>query len=954
MNQVAIHTSGQHLRTVSGSKNADSSSSKTPRKRGSVSINDLMTQENVSFALASNQDLPGAQEEASCPVTGNTASNANIGEVKNGGCPFKPASQSLHSNIHADADQKETTQQIQKTVESQNMQNYQKLLKECESIEADLLEAELDVRRRADLAFLIKRNEYELVNIKKTQEIEMKKHKEAFEKGLVARSERKLAKKVHRTAIRQAKRRDVTIVEQESASKSTFMNRETLAGKRSYFELELQHMETQQEKQLKQQVAAQDRKSSYEKVLIELEARHLTEEKRATAVKKFQVIQTHEAVLNKRINEQLRERQLLEVRHAKERFELEFSTQDEQANTKIEHGVRLAEFNEVQMDEKHTEKEHIISKREQEKLALLNAQHASETKKLVYAHRIALRQLKIQQDQKMAALKSKLTGGHLFGSSHGGSNAGSNTGSNAGSTRISRQGSASSTGTSDIGDGSSGTSAGGLGIAGKLHAVHALGDQNILQEEDEDGRVSSAQSVSKGERRLEALLLRQKQARDQMVTTLRDEYNELVLSHQAKMDELNDRHSSEMEQLISQHAEEIETMRAIQVKEIAMDQSVHDAEMQMLVERRILNSVLESVVDAIINITPNGTLARFNAAAEKMWGYQASEVIGKNIKMLMPDRYALNHDTYLNNYLTTGIKKVIGSGRRVFGLKKDGTEFPVQLSVSEVKENEEHLFTGIARDLTEEVRIEEENKAMHEAKSKELQDLISQLNVYRKKADDLVAQMLPPSVSSALLEGRTVEPQQYEAATILFLDIVGFTTISSMMKPIETIDLLNSLYNMFDQVIEQYDAYKVETIGDSYMIVSGIPKRNGRRHASEMAAIALHILSVVHTFVYEKNKDIKIRIRMGINTGPVVAGVVGTKMPRYCLFGDTVNTASRMESTGSPMKIQISETTHDMLVQSGGGYHIMPRGEVEVKGKGKMKTYYLTGKDEFPFELPAQ
>ena len=115
----------------------------------------------------------------------------------------------------------------------------------------------------------------------------------------------------------------------------------------------------------------------------------------------------------------------------------------------------------------------------------------------------------------------------------------------------------------------------------------------------------------------------------------------------------------------------------------------------MLVERRILNSVLGSVADGIINITTTGEITRFNQAAETIFGYEASEVIGKNVKMLMPMKYAQNHDSYLNNYMTTGIKSAVGGKARLLsGVKKDGQEFPLELKISEVKENDTHLFTG--------------------------------------------------------------------------------------------------------------------------------------------------------------------------------------------------------------------------------------------------------------------
>ncbi|KFQ54690.1 Retinal guanylyl cyclase 1, partial [Nestor notabilis] len=153
-------------------------------------------------------------------------------------------------------------------------------------------------------------------------------------------------------------------------------------------------------------------------------------------------------------------------------------------------------------------------------------------------------------------------------------------------------------------------------------------------------------------------------------------------------------------------------------------------------------------------------------------------------------------------------------------------------------------------------------------------------------------------VAEALKMGTPVEPEYFEEVTLYFSDIVGFTTISAMSEPIEVVDLLNDLYTLFDAIIGSHDVYKVETIGDAYMVASGLPKRNGNRHAGEIANMSLDILSSVGTFKMRHMPEVPVRIRIGLHSGPCVAGVVGLTMPRYCLFGDTVNTASRMESTG--------------------------------------------------------
>lgn len=212
----------------------------------------------------------------------------------------------------------------------------------------------------------------------------------------------------------------------------------------------------------------------------------------------------------------------------------------------------------------------------------------------------------------------------------------------------------------------------------------------------------------------------------------------------------------------------------------------------------------------------------------------------------------------------------------------------------------------------------------------------------KRKAEDLLCRLLPPTVAKQLESGNSVDPETFEMVTIYFSDIVGFTTLASRSTPLEVVALLNSLYTCFDNIIHHFDVYKVETIGDAYMVVSGLPVRNGQKHAMEIANMSLSIMKAVQEFKVKHKPDEKLMIRIGINSGPVVAGVVGIAMPRYCLFGDTVNTASRMESTSLAGKIQISESS-EKLLQQFGMYDVSCRGEIPIKGKGLMVTYWLEG-----------
>uniref|UniRef100_A0A8D8X065 guanylate cyclase n=1 Tax=Cacopsylla melanoneura TaxID=428564 RepID=A0A8D8X065_9HEMI len=224
----------------------------------------------------------------------------------------------------------------------------------------------------------------------------------------------------------------------------------------------------------------------------------------------------------------------------------------------------------------------------------------------------------------------------------------------------------------------------------------------------------------------------------------------------------------------------------------------------------------------------------------------------------------------------------------------------------------------------------------------------------KHKSDTLLVQMLPPSVAMQLKQTQQVPAEYYEAVTVYFSDIVGFTEIAAVSTPLEVVNFLNSIYKLFDARIEGYDVYKVETIGDSYMVASGLPMKNGDKHVSEVATMALDLLAGSIMFPIPHRKNDRVQIRSGMHTGPVVAGIVGTKMPRYCLFGDTVNTASRMESTGEALKIHISAEVKEALDVIG-GFRTEHRGFVDIKGKGVLDTYWLTCKEgELPTNKKAE
>jgi class 3 adenylate cyclase len=215
---------------------------------------------------------------------------------------------------------------------------------------------------------------------------------------------------------------------------------------------------------------------------------------------------------------------------------------------------------------------------------------------------------------------------------------------------------------------------------------------------------------------------------------------------------------------------------------------------------------------------------------------------------------------------------------------------------------------------------------------------LAELEVERAKSERLLLNVLPASVASRLKESEEVIADGYDAATVLFADIVGFTPLAQELAPAAAVDLLDRIFAGWDALAARYEVEKIKTIGDAYMVAAGLP---GERedHAEAIAGMALEMGGEAERCAGERGLPLEVRI--GIDTGPVVAGVIGRAKFTYDLWGDTVNTASRMESYGSPGAIQVTERAYERLRDR---FELRRRGTIEVKGKGPMTTYLLLGR----------
>ncbi|OQV14915.1 Atrial natriuretic peptide receptor 2 [Hypsibius exemplaris] len=210
------------------------------------------------------------------------------------------------------------------------------------------------------------------------------------------------------------------------------------------------------------------------------------------------------------------------------------------------------------------------------------------------------------------------------------------------------------------------------------------------------------------------------------------------------------------------------------------------------------------------------------------------------------------------------------------------------------------------------------------------------LQAERERCDQLLGEMLPAPVVRELRNGGIVEPENFEEVTICFSDVVGFNDFVSSTEPFSVVEFLSLMYNKFDAALSDYDVYKVETINDSYVVASGLPIRNANRHAREIPLMALHLLDLFQGF--DKNETLQ--VRFGINTGSVAGCVVGIRAPRYCLFGDAMNMASRMMSNSKALSIQLTSKTASYIMDDP-CFALTCRGTISIKGKGDVTTYWL-------------
>jgi len=254
----------------------------------------------------------------------------------------------------------------------------------------------------------------------------------------------------------------------------------------------------------------------------------------------------------------------------------------------------------------------------------------------------------------------------------------------------------------------------------------------------------------------------------------------------------------------------------------------------------------------------------------------------------------------------------------------------------------QHLDIELLQQLATQMAIATQQSELYQQAQNEIAErkqAETALSLAQERSENLLLSILPKDIAEQLKENPKAIAESFDDVTILFSDIVNFTPLAANLPPTQTVDLLNQIFSRFDHLAQQYGLEKIKTIGDAYMVVGGLPKL---RHDHVEAVIEMALGMQQEILAFERTCDEPFQLRIGINTGPVVAGVIGTQKFTYDLWGDAVNVAARMEAQGTAGKIQVTDQTYERVKDC---YRFEQRGNISVKGRGEIITYWLIGRN---------
>ncbi|EFC35924.1 predicted protein [Naegleria gruberi] len=326
----------------------------------------------------------------------------------------------------------------------------------------------------------------------------------------------------------------------------------------------------------------------------------------------------------------------------------------------------------------------------------------------------------------------------------------------------------------------------------------------------------------------------------------------------------------------------------------------------------------------------------FNPAAQKIFGYNQTETIGRSLYQL----FEKNEQSKIKNLIDEMLVNAArgdskGDSIELECIRKNQTSFPSRVNIFATLHNSQSIVTCFIKDITTEKK---HNSLLTEEK---------------KHSEELLLNILPSAVASKLKSGETYIAEKFNDVSCFFSDMVGFTKLSTGIQASELVQMLNEIVIGFDDLTDKYNLEKIKTIGDSYFCVGGLHGLNAQSdHPERILRFSIDTFDVLQRFNSKSGKQPseQINIRVGINTGSVIAGVIGRKKFAYDLWGDTINTASRMESNSIPGRIQISRSTYERVYDLGFTFE---ERHLNVKGKGECIAYMLHEKHHTPALVPS-
>ncbi len=369
-------------------------------------------------------------------------------------------------------------------------------------------------------------------------------------------------------------------------------------------------------------------------------------------------------------------------------------------------------------------------------------------------------------------------------------------------------------------------------------------------------------------------------------------------------------------------AERLVQMRALEAANTTLEHRVAERTRDLSESEGRLRSITDAMQDAIILIDTDGRIAFWNPAATRLFGYRAEEVTRLGgYEVLLPPAFRPKVEEELARFRMTGEGPAPGSAYEFLALHKDGTERPVEMTAAAMRRPDGFAAAVVVRDVTE---------------RKQAYDLLQK---EKERADALLGNILPRSVIERLNAGETAISDHAQDASILFCDIVGFTRLCTTISADRAVEILNTLFSRFDDLVRATGAEKIKTMGDGYMVAAGVPDPYPD-HAASLAGLGLDLVSATRDLA--RDLDVPLKLRVGIHTGDVVAGVIGKDKFVFDVWGDTVNVASHIESCAEPDVVCVSTVTAERLQ---GRFRLGVPIMADAKGRGALRMFPVLTKE---------